>query len=206
MTAPGTTLVIATTNRGKLREIAAILAGLPLTIAPLDAFDAVTPPDETGETFAENARLKAEYYARALGVLAAADDSGLEIAALEGRPGVRSARYPGADYPERFANLYREMAASGRADRRARFVCAVALAAPSGLLFEAEGTVEGVIVAPPRGSGGFGYDPIFEHTGSGLTLAELPPERKAAISHRGAAFSHLRAYLADRVQPAGGGS
>jgi XTP/dITP diphosphohydrolase len=188
-------LLIATTNSGKIREIRALLAGLPFDVRALDAFPPVDEPEETGDTFAENARLKAEYYARATGVLAAADDSGLEITALGGRPGVRSARYPGNGYPERFANLERELAASGNRDRSARFVCAVALASPSGVEFEACGTVEGEIVDPPRGTGGFGYDPIFLHPASGLTLAELPADAKAAISHRGAAFRQLRAFL-----------
>lgn len=188
-------LLIATSNPGKVREIRALLAGLPFDVRALDAFPPIDEPEETGETFAENARLKAGYYARATGVLAAADDSGLEIAAIGGRPGVHSARYPGNDYPERFANLYREMAASGDRDRSARFVCAVALASPSGVVFEARGTVEGEIVDPPRGTGGFGYDPIFLHPPSGLTLAELPAAAKAAISHRGAAFRQLRAFL-----------
>jgi XTP/dITP diphosphohydrolase len=188
-------LLIATTNPGKVREIRELLAGLPFDVRALDAFPAIDEPEETGDTFAGNARLKAEYYARATGVLAAADDSGLEIAALGGRPGVRSARYPGNGYPERFANLYREMAVSGSGDRSARFVCAVALASPSGVMFEASGTVEGEIVDPPRGSGGFGYDPIFLHPPSGVTLAELPANAKAAISHRGAAFRQLRVFL-----------
>ena len=188
-------LVIATTNPGKVREIRELLAGLPFDVRALDGFPPIEEPEETGATFDENARLKAAFYARATGMLAAADDSGLEIDALGGRPGVRSARYPGVTYAERFANLYREMAASGRRDRSARFVCAVALASPSGLVFEARGTVEGEIVDPPRGTGGFGYDPIFLHPPSGLTLAELPSDAKAAISHRGEAFRKLRAFL-----------
>jgi non-canonical purine NTP pyrophosphatase (RdgB/HAM1 family) len=191
---PGSTLVVATTNAGKLREIRALLADLPLDVRSLDAFDAIEAPDETGATFADNARLKAAYYARATGCLAAADDSGLAIDALDGRPGVHSARYPGASYPERFANLFRELAASPRTDRTARFVCAVALAAPDVMVFETEGVVEGEIVEP-RGEGGFGYDPIFFHPPSGRTLAEIPLEAKSAISHRGAAFRSLRAFL-----------
>jgi non-canonical purine NTP pyrophosphatase (RdgB/HAM1 family) len=191
---PGSTLVVATTNAGKLREIRALLADLPLEVRALDAFDTIAAPEETGATFADNARLKAEYYARATGCLAAADDSGLVIDALDGRPGVHSARYPGASYPERFANLFRELATSPRTERTARFVCAVALAAPDVLLFETEGVVEGEIVQP-RGEGGFGYDPIFLHPPSGRTLAEIPTEAKSAISHRGAAFRALRAFL-----------
>ena len=193
-------LLIATTNPGKVREIRELLAGLPFEVCSLDAFPLIPEPEETGETFAENARLKAVYYANATGALAAADDSGLEIDALDGRPGVRSARYPGTSYAERFENLYREMAASARHERSARFVCAVALAEPSAVVFEARGTVEGEIVNPPRGSGGFGYDPIFLHPPSGLTLAELPSEAKAAISHRGAAFRQLREFLTNNPE------
>ena len=152
--APGTTLLVATTNAGKLREIEHLLAGLPLEVRALDASAAIEPPEETGATFADNARLKARYYARATRQLAIADDSGLEIAALGGRPGVLSARYRGATYLERFDNLYRELIASKTDDRSARFVCAIALAAPDGdLAFEAEGVVDGVIAPAPRGSG-----------------------------------------------------
>jgi XTP/dITP diphosphohydrolase len=192
-------LLIATTNAGKVREIRELLAGLPYEVRSLDELAPIPEPEETGETFAENARLKALYYASAAGMLAAADDSGLEIDALDGRPGVRSARYPGDTYAERFENLYREMAASPRRDRTARFVCAVALAAPGRVVFEARGTVEGEIVNPPRGAGGFGYDPIFLHPPSGQTLAELPADAKAAVSHRGAAFRQLRDFLTRAV-------
>jgi non-canonical purine NTP pyrophosphatase (RdgB/HAM1 family) len=199
---PGTTLLIATTNTGKLREIQQLLAGLPLDVRALDAGDSsIEAPEETGATFAENARLKALYYARATGLLAAADDSGLEVAALGGRPGVLSARYPGNTYPERFQNLYRELAASGDADRSARFVCFVTLASPeAGIVFEAEGTVEGLIAPEPCGAGGFGYDPIFFHPPSAATLAEIAADLKARISHRGAAFLQLRAFLESAIR------
>jgi len=191
----GATLVVATTNIGKVREIRDLLAGLPLEVRALDPSGALAVPEETGASFAENARLKAEYYARATGELAVADDSGLEIDALDGRPGVLSARYPGATFPERFEGLYRELAASNRLDRTARFICAVALATPDAIVFEGSGVVEGEIAATPRGSGGFGYDPIFFHPPSGRTLAELSEEDKALVSHRGAAFRALRAFL-----------
>jgi XTP/dITP diphosphohydrolase len=191
----GTTLLVATTNVGKVREIRDLLAGLPLDVRALDPSSPLAAPDETGATFADNARLKADYYARATGELAVADDSGLEIDALDGRPGVLSARYPGATFPERFHNLYRELAASNRLDRTARFVCAVALATPAGLVFEGRGVVEGEIAPAPRGDGGFGYDPIFLHPPSGRTLAELSDGEKALVSHRGAAFRALRGFL-----------
>jgi len=195
----GGTLLVATTNPGKLREMQRLLGGLPFDVRALDPASPIEPPEETGATFEENARLKADYYAGATGLLAVADDSGLEIDALDGRPGVWSARYPGATYPERFERLYREMADSGRADRGARFVCAVALAAPDGVIFEARGTVEGEITQPPRGDKGFGYDPIFLHPPSGRTLAELDAEEKGRISHRGAALRQLRAFLAESL-------
>jgi XTP/dITP diphosphohydrolase len=132
----GTTLLVATTNYGKLREIRDLLAGLPLQILSLDLIDSPEAPDETGATFAENARIKALAYAAATGFLTVADDSGLEVDALDGRPGVHSARYPGMDYPERFRNLWREMRESGRPERSARFVCALALANADRILFE----------------------------------------------------------------------
>lgn len=187
---------MATTNAGKLREIERLLAGLPLDVRALDAGSAIEPPEETGATFADNARLKAVYYARDTRQLAMADDSGLEIAALGGRPGVLSARYPGATYPERFDNLYRELAAASSDDRSARFVCAIALALPEGdVAFETEGVVDGVIAPAPRGAGGFGYDPIFYYPPLGATLAEIPNEMKGVVSHRGTALRQLRAYL-----------
>ena len=172
-----------------------LLAGLPFDIRALDSWSAIEPPEETGLTFEDNARLKAEYYARATGLFTVADDSGLEIDALDGRPGVLSARYPGETYGERFELLFREMAHSGRSDRGARFVCAIALASPEAVIYEALGSVEGQIVQPPRGSGGFGYDPIFFHPPSGLTMAELPAETKAHVSHRGVALRQLRDFL-----------
>jgi XTP/dITP diphosphohydrolase len=198
----GDRLLIATTNVGKLREIQAMLAGLPLTIISLSpAFDALEAPEETGETFAENARLKARYYAGVSGLLTVAEDSGLEIEALDGRPGVLSARYPGNDYAERFQNLYAELRARGRERGQARplstgrFVCALALASGNDIIFEARGVVEGEIAAMPSGAGGFGYDPIFYYPPYGKTLADVSDEDKALVSHRGAAFRQLRTFI-----------
>jgi XTP/dITP diphosphohydrolase len=190
-----TTLLIATANQGKLREIREILAGLRCEVRALDPTDGIAEPEETGATFEENARLKAIYYARATGLHAVADDSGLAIDALEGRPGVHSARYPGQTYDERFVNLWREIRASGRAGRSARFVCAIALASPEGVLFEARGVVDGEIIETPRGTHGFGYDPIFFYPPYGKTLAEVTGDEKSAVSHRGAAFRALRGFL-----------
>jgi XTP/dITP diphosphohydrolase len=188
-------LLLATTNPGKLREIRDLLAGVPFDVRSLAGMADIEAPEETGATFEANARLKACYYAEATGLLAVADDSGLEIDAMDGRPGVLSAGYPGATYEERFANIRREMAASGRIDRGARFVCAVALATPGAVLFETRGTVEGEILPEPRGTEGFGYDPIFFSPELGKGLGEASLAEKRTVSHRGRAFAALRDYL-----------
>jgi XTP/dITP diphosphohydrolase len=189
-------LVAATTNRGKLREIERLLGGIPFTLVNLDDWPDVTPPDETGRTFAENARLKALYYARHTGELTVAEDSGLEIDALGGAPGVESARFGGAgsSYPEKFTRIYDALRAKKADGSTARFVCALALAMGDAVLFETRGTVEGRIAPEPTGSGGFGYDPIFYYPPFEGTLAEAG-DRKAAVSHRGEAFRTLRSYL-----------
>src|SRR5215470_6235638 len=199
-------LVVATTNRGKMREIAMLLDGAPVTLLTLADFPFVEPPDETGKTFAENARLKALFYAAHTGELTVAEDSGLEIDALDGAPGVESARFGGADatYPQKFALLYDALGQKKMASpATARFVCALALAKGRELLFEARGTVEGAIAPEPRGTGGFGYDPIFFYPPYGCTLAEAG-DRKTAVSHRGEAFRKLRAYLTSGAGRAGG--
>ena len=189
-------LLIATSNPGKLREIVQILGGAPVTLRTLDAFPAVPEPEETGRTFAENAKLKARYYARAAGMLAAADDSGIEIDALGNEPGVRSARWHGTSYPAKFRAIYTALRARGLTTSPARFVCHVAVAEPGGqIVFESTGTVEGEIAAEPRGTLGFGYDPIFYYPPYGSTLAEVDGDRKAAVSHRGLAFRALRDRL-----------
>lgn len=200
-------LLVSTTNAGKLREIQALLADLPFEVRALPADTDITPPEETGETFAENARLKARYYANATGLLTVAEDSGLEIDALGGRPGVLSARYPGATYEERFRNLYAELASAqprqageatgGRINPAwtARFVAALALVRGDEMVFEARGTVEGVIAPAPRGTDGFGYDPIFFYPPYGRTFGEATKDEKSRVSHRGAAFRALRAFL-----------
>jgi XTP/dITP diphosphohydrolase len=189
-------ILVATTNGHKVREIRELLDGAPIELVTLAAWPDVAAPEETGSTFGENARAKARYYAAATGELTVAEDSGLEIDALDGAPGVESARYGGVDssYPEKFALIYDALRRRGAADSAARFVCAVALARGGEILFETRGTVEGRIAAEPRGTGGFGYDPIFFYPPYGETLAEAG-DRKAAVSHRGAAFRTLRAYL-----------
>jgi XTP/dITP diphosphohydrolase len=189
-------LVVATTNQGKLKEIAMLLDGAPIELATLANYPPVDAPEETGNTFAENAQLKALFYAKHTGELTVAEDSGLEIDALGGAPGVESARFGGADspYPQKFALLYDALRRRKASTSTARFVCALALAADGDILFQTRGTVEGEIAAEPRGTGGFGYDPIFFYPPYGCTLAEVG-DRKAAVSHRGEAFRKLREYL-----------
>jgi XTP/dITP diphosphohydrolase len=192
-----TRVVLATTNPNKVREIRSILGDVPYELVAVDAYPPIAAPDETGRTFEENARLKARYYAAATGAMVVAEDSGLEIDALGGAPGVESARYGGADatYPEKFALIYDALRAKGQKTSRARFVCALALASADAVLFETRGVVEGQIAPAPRGGGGFGYDPIFFYPPYACTLAEASTEQKSAVSHRGQAFRELRQYL-----------
>lgn len=194
-------LLVATTNPGKVREIAGILDGVrtadgtPIELVSLAAFPDIAEPEETGETFAENSRLKAIYYARTTGLPSVADDSGLEIDALGNAPGVHSARWHGTDYAVKFRKIYELLKAQGKATSPARFVCYVTLADVRHVIFETVGVVAGEIAPEPRGTNGFGYDPIFFYPPFGCTLAELDLERKAAVSHRGQAFAALRAHL-----------
>jgi XTP/dITP diphosphohydrolase len=188
-------LLIATTNPGKLKEIAAILAGVPVRLLTLNDCGPVAEPEENGATFADNARLKARYYAEATGVTSVADDSGLEIAALDDAPGVHSARWYGPDYPVKFRKIQELFHERGVTGSAARFVCHIAVARGNSIVYEAEGTIEGEIVAEPRGTNGFGYDPIFFYPPLGRTLAELDHAEKSTVSHRGKAFAALRAYL-----------
>ena len=189
-------LLVATTNPNKVREIRQMLAGAAVDIVTLAEWPAVTAPEETGLTFEENARAKALYYAAATGELTVAEDSGLAIDALDGAPGVESARFGGADlsYPEKFALIDAALRAKGDRESPARFVCALALVRGDRVLFETRGTVEGRISPEPKGEGGFGYDPIFFYPPYGQTLAEAG-DAKAAVSHRGEAFRALRAFL-----------
>ncbi len=197
-----TVLVVATTNQGKLREIRELLSGLQVEVRTLTDYPPVAAPEETGATFAENARQKALYYAAASGSLTVAEDSGLEVDAMGGAPGVQSARFGGEDstYPEKFALIYQALAGAGVTASTARFVCALAVADGDRVLFESRGTVEGEIAPEPRGDDGFGYDPIFFYPPFGCTLAEAGA-RKSTISHRGAAFRALRTWIAgDHLQ------
>jgi XTP/dITP diphosphohydrolase len=192
-----TTLLVATTNPGKVREIRQLLAGIPFELVTLADWPRVAAPEETGRTFEENARAKALYYAAATGQLTVAEDSGLAIDALDGAPGVESARFGGValSYPEKFALIDAALREAGDRESAARFVCALALARGDRVLFEARGTIDGRISPEPKGQGGFGYDPIFFYPPYGQTLAEAG-DAKAAVSHRGEAFRALKAFLA----------
>jgi XTP/dITP diphosphohydrolase len=189
-------LLIATTNRAKLQEITPLLAGVPLVLVTLADWSEVPAAEETGRTFEENARDKALYYAKATGLLTVAEDSGLEIDALGGAPGVESARLGGAHttYPEKFALIYEALRAKGASTSSARFVCAAVMASDHDIVFETRGTIEGRIAPEPKGFGGFGYDPIFFYPPFGRTLAEVG-ELKSTVSHRGKAFREVRAFL-----------
>ncbi len=196
-------LLIATTNDGKLREIREILRGLAIPLRALNDFPPVMEPDEAGSSFSANALLKAEAYARATGMATVAEDSGLVVDALGGAPGIHSARYPGATYKEKFANLYAALAPHPR-PWTARYVCAIAVVRTDGtdgtdgdarLLFETVATVEGEIWPEPRGTHGFGYDPIFYYPPYGRTFGEVDDTRKLTVAHRGKAFTTLRHWL-----------
>jgi non-canonical purine NTP pyrophosphatase (RdgB/HAM1 family) len=198
---PSLDLLAATTNPGKLREIRELLGDLPITVRSLSDFPACPEPEETGATFAENARLKALYYAaQAAPVLTVAEDSGLEIDALDRQPGVHSARFlgPDATYAERFAAIQRRLAERPDAPRTARFVCALTLARGSDVLFETVGRIEGAIADVASGSGGFGYDPIFYYPPYHTTLAGVSQERKLRVAHRGKAFRQLAEWIRER--------
>lgn len=185
---PRPKLLIATYNRGKARELASLLGDVPfaITTPPEEGLDLQV--EETGATFEENAVLKARAFARASGLLTLADDSGLEVEALGGEPGVLSSRYagPGATDEERVQYLLRRLEGVPPEGRRARFRCVIAIARPSGEVEAFQGQVEGSIALEPRGEGGFGYDPVFLLP-QGRTMAELSPEEKNRISHRGQA-------------------
>ncbi len=187
----GDRLVIASHNRGKIAEIADLLAPLGVDVVPAAALG-LAEPEETGTTFRENAGLKARAAARASGLPALADDSGLAVEALGGAPGIRSARWAGA--ARDFAAAMRKVEAALKGTpSRARFVCALALAWPDGHVETVEGTVSGRLRFPPKGDRGFGYDPIFVPDGHDITFGEMEPERKHAISHRADAFRKLLA-------------
>lgn len=195
-------LLIATNNPGKIREYTELLAGLPVTLTFPTQEGLRLEVEESGDTFEENARLKAVAYTRASGLLTLADDSGLEVDALGGAPGVWSARYAGAlaSDADRYRKLLAALAQVPAGKRCARFRCVVALAQPTGAVDTAEGSCEGEIGFAPRGEHGFGYDPIFVVTGyGGQTMAELPSQLKNQISHRARALAATREILAQLV-------
>jgi XTP/dITP diphosphohydrolase len=196
-------VVAATTNPGKLREIRAILSGLPIAVRGLAEFPRVAFPEE-GDDYAENAAAKARAAAIALGRFALADDSGLEVEGLGGAPGPRSARYGGPDLDDagRRVRLLEAMAGLRGPARRARFVCVAALATPRGEVRTARGECHGRVLRAARGRAGFGYDPVFEVGDSGLAMAELSEAEKNRLSHRGHALGALFALPPDGVRSA----
>ena len=197
-------LAVATSNPGKLNEFRALLADLSFDLHSLAELG-IVPPEESGRTFLENALLKAKHAAAAAGMAAIADDSGLEVDALGGAPGIFSARYagPGAEDSHNNAKLLRALAGVARGQRSARYRCALVFVddAEDAAPLIAEGVWEGSILEAPRGSQGFGYDPYFWLPELGLTAAQLDPLDKNRLSHRGIAMRALRARLARPVQP-----
>ena len=190
-------LVIATRNRKKFEEMAALLRGLDVTMQSLEDFDDVPTVPETGETFEENARAKALGYARATGQWALADDSGLEVDALGGAPAVRSSRWGGEEGNDALNNrtLLQALAKHPKDTWTARYRCVVALATPEKVLHVTDGICEGRITDCPAGSNGFGYDPYFFVPAMGRTMAELAPEEKNRLSHRGRAMRAMKSRL-----------
>lgn len=184
-------LVVATRNRGKSAEIRKFLADFPIEVKDLNDFGPIPEVDEDGQTFEENAYKKASFTAKVLGLPTLADDSGLEVQALGGKPGVYSARYagPNATDSENNSRLLQDLA--GQQDRAARFCCVLSLAVPAGPALTYEATCDGTILEAPRGDNGFGYDPLFYYQPRGKTFAEMTMEEKAEVSHRGKALQEL---------------
>ncbi|MBG0777703.1 MAG: XTP/dITP diphosphatase [Desulfovibrionaceae bacterium] len=189
------TVVLATRNKGKIAELTALLAAHSITVLGLDAFPEIGEIEETGATFAENSAIKARAVCEATGMVAVADDSGLEVDALDGAPGVRSARYSGEDATDARNNAKLLEALDGvpEARRTARFRCVMTAAAPGGELLVADGAWEGRVALAPAGGNGFGYDPLFFDPELGRTAAELDKAAKNARSHRGRALERLLA-------------
>lgn len=193
----GTSIIAATHNPGKARELAALLEGRYEVIAAGEL--GLPEPDETEATFTGNALLKARAAADRAGKVALADDSGLSVAALDGAPGIHSARWagPARDFAEAMAKVEQRLEESYSRDRAAWFTCALAVAWPDGPAVVVEGRIDGVLIFPPRGDKGFGYDPIFIPEGGSMTFGEMDPAEKDAISHRARAFAKLKAALFD---------
>jgi XTP/dITP diphosphohydrolase len=196
-----TRLLVATTNAGKLRELLPLLDGLPWEPIGLEGFPGVPVAPEDEDDIVANARSKALHYAGHTGLATLADDSGLEVDALGGAPGVRSARFAGPEADDEANRVRLLEALAGVRERTARFVCALCLVVDGQPLIEVQGRCEGRISRAPRGSGGFGYDPLFvpsDPSAEGRTFAELSPEHKQRLSHRGAALRALREALGER--------
>jgi XTP/dITP diphosphohydrolase len=197
---PRPKLLIATTNAGKLREWQGLLGDLPLALVSLPDVGIDFDVDETGATYAENARLKVEAYGRASGLLTLAEDAGLSVAALNGGPGVHSARWEGSDYQRKNALLIQLLEGKHGAARACRYVSVVALRAPEGRVWLARGEVRGQIAYEPAGSGGFGYDPVFYIPRLRQTLAQVAVDEKDRISHRGRAAGRVRPILRQLIE------
>ena len=193
-----TILVIATRNKGKTKEIKALLKDFPVNIKNLDDFGPIPHSEEDGDSFDENAYKKASFAARILGLPALADDSGLIVEALDGAPGVHSARYAGenATDEQRYLKLLEDM--KGKSNRKAAFECVISIAAPTGPALTYEARCEGLITTEPAGSNGFGYDPIFFYPPYNKTFAQITGEEKNRISHRGKALAELKSEF-DKV-------
>ncbi|MFM9904887.1 MAG: RdgB/HAM1 family non-canonical purine NTP pyrophosphatase [Pyrinomonadaceae bacterium] len=197
-----TILLVATNNPGKLAELEALLHDLPIRLCSLGDLESFSEVEETGNTFLENAQLKASGYATQSGLAAIADDSGLEVEALDGRPGVLSARYGGVDtgFDEKMRMLLDELDTIGDSQRNARFVSAMAISDPTGkILHTTDGVCTGKIALQPRGDLGFGFDPLFIPDGFDKTFGELPAEIKQKISHRAGAFNRIIPFLRDFI-------
>ncbi len=185
------TVVLATRNEGKVEEFRRLVAGFPVALKGIEDYSAPMV-EEDGETFEENAHKKACETSRAIGLPAMADDSGLEVTALGGRPGIRSARFAGHGASDQANNSKLLALMKGQADRGARFVCVIAIARPDGEWRFFKGMCEGIILEEPLGDQGFGYDPVFYHPRSGKTFAQMSAEEKNRVSHRGKAMSQLK--------------
>ncbi|MBX7173489.1 MAG: XTP/dITP diphosphatase [Pyrinomonadaceae bacterium] len=195
-----TELLIATKNAGKVKEFRQLLSDFPVVLHSADEFEEIPEPEETGETFADNAILKARYYAEKTGLISLADDSGLAVDALNGAPGVFSARYAGANATnaERIAKLLKELSEMPIENRSARFICSMAISEKDGkILHLVEGICEGKIAFQPTGTNGFGYDPIFIPKEFSQSFGELSDEIKHKISHRGQAIAKIIKFLHD---------
>jgi XTP/dITP diphosphohydrolase len=184
-------VVLATRNEGKVEEFRRLVAGFPVALKGMEDYGAPMV-EEDGRTFEENARKKACETSRAIGLPAMADDSGLEVTALGGRPGIRSARFAGVEASDQANNRKLLALMKGQTDRRARFVCLIAVASPDGAWRAFKGTCEGIILEEPLGDQGFGYDPVFYHPPSGKTFAQMSAEEKNRVSHRGKAMRELK--------------